>query len=355
MSIEARFHIGYGDFSLDVDLQLPGRGVTALLGPSGSGKTTLLRCISGLERAPSGVLSVLGECWQRNGYFLPVHRRPLGYVFQEASLFDHLSVAENLDYGARRSHGLDAGQRKAIVDLLGIAHLLGREPGRLSGGERQRVAIARALFTAPRLLLMDEPLAALDHARKQEILPYLERLRDELEIPIVYVSHALDEVARLADHVVVMEDGRVLATGSLQEVTSRIDLPLARQDEASVVIRAVVSAHDARYDLTQLDFPGGCIHVGLRELAPGTAARVVIHARDVSLALSPSTDTTIGNSIQAVIEAFAPTTHPAHVLVRLRAGETPLLARITRRSRDQLQLHEGQSVWAQIKTVALVE
>lgn len=355
MSIDVCFHLRYAAFELDVDLRLPSRGVTALIGPSGSGKTTLLRCVAGLEQGGAGALSLDGESWQHAGFFLPVHRRPLGYVFQEASLFPHLSVAANLDFGARRSGGIDLWRRAAVVDLLGIGHLLARTPGHLSGGERQRVAIARALLTAPRLLLMDEPLAALDHARKQEILPYLERLRDELDIPILYVSHALDEVARLADHVVVMEQGRALASGTLQDVTSRLDLPLALQEDAAVVIEAVVGGHDTAYDLTQLEFSGGSIHVGLRDLPLGTRARVAIHARDVSLAVHPATDSTIGNSIRASIEAFGPSNHPAHLLVRLRAGEAPLLARITRRSRDQLQLKEEQTVWAQIKTVALVD
>ncbi|HEX5394570.1 MAG TPA: molybdenum ABC transporter ATP-binding protein, partial [Rhodocyclaceae bacterium] len=193
--IEARFQIDWPGFLLDVDLQLPTKGVTALFGPSGSGKTSLLRCVAGLERAP-GRLMVNGEVWQDERIFLPVHRRPLGYVFQEASLFPHLTVQGNLDFGAKRSKGRDGVDRAAILDLLGIAHLLPRTPDKLSGGERQRVAIARALFTAPRLLLMDEPLAALDTQRKREILPYLERLHDSLSIPILYVSHAPDEVAR---------------------------------------------------------------------------------------------------------------------------------------------------------------
>ena len=216
--IRARFRLDYSGFSLDVDLDLPGRGVTALFGPSGSGKTTLLRAIAGLEHAPGGALAVNGDVWQDTVRFVPTHKRSLGYVFQEASLFPHLSVQGNLQYGQKR---VPVAQRRVSLDqaiaLLDIGHLLDRKPARLSGGERQRIGIARALATSPRLLLMDEPLAALDHARKQEILPYLERLHDELDIPVLYVSHAPDEVARLADHIVgVARGGGAVMSGVIQ-------------------------------------------------------------------------------------------------------------------------------------------
>ena len=198
--IDARFRLDWPGFSLDVDLALPGRGVTALFGHSGSGKTTLLRCIAGLERAAQGRLAVDGEVWQDAGSWLPPHQRPIGYVFQEASLFAHLTVLGNLRYGMKRISGAQRVSLDHAIELLGIGHLLDRKPDRLSGGERQRVGIARALAVSPRLLLMDEPLAALDLKRKQEILPYLERLHDELSIPVLYVSHSPDEVARLADY-----------------------------------------------------------------------------------------------------------------------------------------------------------
>jgi len=213
MSIQAKFRLQRGGFLLDAGFEAPSSGVTAVLGPSGCGKTTLLRCISGLERAPEGVLSVQGELWQDSagGVFLPVHRRPLGYVFQEASLFPHLSVHGNLEYGWKRTQEERRVGFDEAVALTGIEGLLQRRPEGLSGGERQRVAIARALLTSPRLLLMDEPLSALDQASKGEILPYLERLHEQLTMPILYVSHALEEVARLADHLVLMEEGRVRA------------------------------------------------------------------------------------------------------------------------------------------------
>jgi molybdate transport system ATP-binding protein len=357
VSIDARFSLAWPTFALDVDLQFASRGVTALFGPSGSGKTTLLRCIAGLELVAGGRLRVNGERWQENDFFLPVHQRALGYVFQEASLFPHLSVQGNLDYGAKRSRQsrTDASNQSTIVELLGIGHLLPRKPERLSGGERQRVAIARALLASPKLLLMDEPLAALDRERKREILPYLERLRDELDIPIIYVSHAIDEVSRLADHLVLLEQGRIVASGPLSEMTARLDLSLAQDHDAGVMIEATVGAHDRTYHLTRLDFPGGCVHAGLREFSPGHQARISIQARDVSIALTSVDDSSILNRLPAVIEAFADAQHPAQLLVRLNAGGTPILARISRRSRDELKLHEGQHVWAQIKTVALVE
>ncbi|HQN45845.1 MAG TPA: molybdenum ABC transporter ATP-binding protein, partial [Rugosibacter sp.] len=287
MSISARFSLVYPasaspSFTLDVNLQLPAQGITALFGPSGSGKTSLLRCIAGLEKVSNGHLIVNGECWQADNVFLPVHRRALGYIFQEASLFPHLSVQGNLDYGAVRSrrqktNTAEPVDQRNIVELLGIGHLLQRQPERLSGGERQRVAIARALLAAPKLLLMDEPLAALDFERKREILPYLERLRDELAIPVIYVSHALDEVSRLADHLVMLDAGKAIASGSLTELTARLDLPLAQYQDAGVVIDVTVGAHDAEYHLTRLDFPGGCLHAGLREMPLGHRARISIH------------------------------------------------------------------------------
>nr|QLG20546.1 molybdenum ABC transporter ATP-binding protein ModC [uncultured bacterium] len=368
MSIAARFSLAYPAFTLDVNLQLPAQGITALFGPSGSGKTTLLRCIAGLEKVGNGHLIVNGECWQSGNFFLPVHRRALGYVFQEASLFPHLTVQGNLDYGAVRSrrhktNKAPPADQRNIVELLGIGHLLQRKPERLSGGERQRVAIARALLAAPKLLLMDEPLAALDFERKREILPYLERLRDELDIPILYVSHAFDEVSRLANHLVLMSTGQAIASGSLSELTARLDLPLTQYPDAGVVIDATVGAYDPEYHLTRLDFPGGCVYAGLHEMPLGHRARISIHASDVSIALSEAVNSSIVNRLPAQIEAFAATHHPAHLLVRLNIGDAPdnpppstsVIARITRRSRDQLRLHQGQRVWVQIKTVALVE
>ena len=355
-TIEARFRVDFGAFALDTDLTLPGRGVVALFGPSGSGKTTLLRCVAGLQRASNGRLMVNGECWQDEAqqFFLPTHKRPLGYVFQETYLFAHLDVRGNLEYGMRR---VGIAQRRVAWDqaiaLLGIAPLLERMPQGLSGGERQRVGIARALLTSPRLLLLDEPLAALDTARKQEILPYLEKLRDELSIPVFYVSHAADEVARLADHLVVLEAGRVLAAGPLGETLARLDLPIRFGDAAGVVLEGRVEERDAQWHLARLGFGGGELWVRDNGVAVGQSLRVRILARDVSIALARF-DSSIANTLAATVEAHGDDDHPALVLVRLRVGSVSLLARLTRRSAARLGLAVGLAVWIQIKAVALL-
>ena len=355
--IHARFCVAHPGFTLDVDLHLPGRGVSALFGASGSGKTTCLRAIAGLEHAPGGYLSVNGEVWQDDscGLFVPTHLRPLGYVFQEASLFAHLTIRRNLEYGLRR---VPAGARKVslehAVELLGIEPLLDRMPDRLSGGEKQRVAIARALATSPRILLMDEPLAALDVKRKNEILPYLERLHDELEIPLVYVSHAPDEVARLADHLVVLEEGRALASGPLGETLARLDLPIRLGEDAGVVLEGEIAELDAEWHLARVAFAGGSLWVRDSGVPVGQHVRVRILARDISIALDAHTDVSTLNVLPATVRQLADDTHPALALVRLDAGGVPLVARITRRSAARLELRPGLNVWAQIKAVALV-
>jgi molybdate transport system ATP-binding protein len=358
--IQVRLDIRRGDFSLAVDLDLPGQGITALFGPSGSGKTTVLRAIAGLECAADAdagaYVAVKGEVWQdaANGVFVPTHRRALGYVFQEASLFSHLSVRANLEFGMQR---VPAQERlfapEAVASLLGIDHLLARQPEGLSGGERQRVAIARALLASPRLLLMDEPLAALDLRRKQEILPYLERLHDELSIPIIYVSHAPDEVARLADHLVLLEGGRVVASGPIGETLARADLPPAFADDAGVVLDTVLEGHEPDA-LSRLAFTGGVLYVGQRQEAIGSHLRCRIHARDVSLALARPAGSSIVNLLPATVTAVAATDTPGHVMVQLRVGDSPLLARITARSRRELEIAPGREVWVQIKGVALL-
>jgi molybdate transport system ATP-binding protein len=355
MTIQAHFRLAYPGFDLDVDLDLPGQGVTALFGPSGCGKTTVLRCMAGLIRVDQGELRVAGETWQGDGVFLPTHRRPLGYVFQEANLFAHLDVRRNLLFGQSRVPR--AQQRVAldhVVALLGLAHLLQRMPSSLSGGERQRVAIARALLTSPRLLLMDEPMAALDLARKNDILPYLERLHDELDIPVVYVSHAPDEVARLADHIVALQAGRVVAAGPLQETLASTDLPIHLGEDAGVVLQARVAERDTAWHLARVEFPGGSLWVRDGGQALGQPVRVRILARDVSIALQPAAHTSIQNCLPATVEQQAGDYHPALALLRLRLGTSPLLARLTRRAADGLGLHTGQSVWVQIKAVALI-
>ncbi|EJM00996.1 molybdenum ABC transporter, ATP-binding protein [Pseudomonas sp. GM102] len=357
--IHARLKLNYSGFSLDVDLQLPGRGVTALYGHSGSGKTTCLRCIAGLEQAEQGFIQVNDEVWEDSdkGIFVPPHKRALGYVFQEASLFPHLSVRANLEFGLRR---IPRQQRRVdmahATELLGIGHLLGRDPQNLSGGERQRIGIARALLTSPKLLLMDEPLAALDTQRKNEILPYLQRLHDELDIPVLYVSHSQGEVARLADHLVLFSNGKALASGPIGETLARLDLPLALGDEAGVVIEGHVSAYDADYQLLTLQLPNTelSIRVAHSPMAEGLALRCKVQARDVSLSLQGVEQSSILNRLPVTVISEIGADNAAHVLIRLSAAGTPLLARITRYSRDQLGVHPGQQLWAQIKAVAVL-
>lgn len=341
------------EFTLDVDLALPGRGITAIFGESGSGKTTLLRCLAGLETAQDARIVVNGTCWQDATHFVPTRRRALGYVFQEASLFPHLSVRRNLSFGQAKRPDACA-QLESAAEMLGIRHLLNRDPAGLSGGERQRVAIARALLAEPKILLMDEPLAALDQKRKQEILPYLERLHETLAIPVLYVSHSPDEVARLADHLVVLQEGRVKACGPLHETLARIDQPAVFADEAGVVIDVKVALHEDADWLSRLDFAGGQIWVARREDSLGRKLRCRIHARDVSLSRIEPEQTSILNRIPVRVQAIAPAGNPAHAIVRLDATGTPMLAQITRRSVQSLALQAGEQIWAQVKAVALL-
>jgi molybdate transport system ATP-binding protein len=357
--IQVRLQVTYPAFTVDVDLLLPGRGVTALYGHSGSGKTTCLRCIAGLEKPRQGFIRINDEVWQDSskGLFLAPHKRALGYVFQEASLFPHLSVRGNLEFGLRR---IPANQRHVDLQhaaaLLGIEHLLERRPDNLSGGERQRVGIARALLTSPRLLLLDEPLAALDAKRKSEILPYLERLHDELDIPMLYVSHSQDEVARLADHLVLLSDGKALASGPIGETLARLDLPMAMGDDAGVVIEGSVIAYNAEYQLLSVGLPGSDLQMRIAHtpMPTGKALRFKVQARDVSLNLQPDDHSSILNRLPVTVISEVAADNTAHVLVRLDVAGTPLLARITRYSRDQLRLVPGMQLWAQIKSVAVL-
>ena len=344
-------------FALDVDLELPVAGITVLYGPSGSGKTTLLRAVAGLERAPGARVVIAGEAWQDEaaGLFVPTWRRPLGYVFQEASLFEHLDVRRNLDYGLRRSGGGGTEELRDAVALLGIGDLLARMPAQLSGGERQRVAIARALATRPRLLLLDEPLAAIDVARRHEILPWLERLRDVGRTPMLYVTHSTDELTRLADHVVVLEGGRLRASGPLAEILARVDDPVLAGDEAGAVLDARVLDKDARWHLARVGFDGGSLWLRDSGLVPGRAVRLRIRAGDVSLATEEPRASSIQNQLACTIDAIAADVHPSQALVRLRAGQTFLLARLTARSVEVLGLRPGLAAWAQVKSVALVD
>jgi molybdate transport system ATP-binding protein len=345
-------------FNLAVDLALPTKGITAIYGVSGSGKTTLLRCVAGLEPAARGVVRIAGEVWQDDSQSicLPTWKRPLGYVFQEASLFEHLNVQGNLEYGLRRSQ-IREGRNglNAAIELLSIANLLQRHADQLSGGERQRVAIARALVTRPSLLLLDEPLASLDHARRQDILPWLEKLRDELNIPMLYVTHAADEVARLADTLVMLDGGVVKAAGPVSDVLASTNIPVVLGEDVGALLEATVQACDAQWRLAQVSFAGGQLWLSDTGLAVGQRVRVRVLARDVSVTLQRAVGTSIQNHLPCVVQSVVTESDPSQVLVGLRCGSAVLLARVTARAVATLSLTAGQSVWAQVKSVALVK
>ena len=358
MPNQVKLKLSRPDFELDVDLDLPAHGITVLFGPSGSGKTSLLRCVAGLERAQSAVIRIDGQMWQddQNWVFLPTYKRPLGYVFQEASLLEHLDVVGNLRYGIKRvGLGKDTQPLEAAIDLLGIETLLRRRVHQLSGGERQRVAIARALALQPRLLLLDEPLASLDHARRQDILPWLERLRDEVRIPMLYVTHAIEEVTRLADTLVALQRGKVMAAGPVADVLSQTQSTVLPGEDVGALLQGSVEQLDPRWHLAQIRFAGGVLSLRDSGLALGRPVRLRVLARDVSLATVEPRQTSIQNLLPCVIRAITPDAHPSQVLVKLACGSSELLARITARAAAELALEPGKPVWAQVKSVALVE
>jgi molybdate transport system ATP-binding protein len=344
-----------GSFALDIHFR-SGPGLTALFGRSGAGKTSVVNAIAGLIAPERGRIVVDGSVLTdtEQGIHTPTHRRRVGYVFQEGRLFPHLTVRQNLLFGRWFAPAAaPAGRLDNVVDLLGIGAFLDRRPGRLSGGEKQRVAIGRALLASPRLLLMDEPLASLDARRKDEILPYIERLRDQGGVPIVYVSHAVAEVTRIASTLVLISDGRVRAVGPVSEVMGRAELyPIAGGFEAGAVLAVRVAAHDADWGLTELAGAFGKLMVARLDAAIGTPLRVRIRARDVILAVAPPNGISALNVLSGWVEALVPIEEAA-IEVQLRLGEERLLARVTRRSGATLGLLPGREIFAVIKTVAI--
>ena len=357
-TISVAFRGRLGAFDLDAKFDAPAAGVTALFGPSGCGKTSVLRCIAGLQRIADGYCSVAGEIWQDTKTFRPAHRRAIGYVFQEASLFSHLSVRRNLLFGAESDSKGAPIAFDETIDLLGLATLLDRAPNNLSGGERQRVAIGRALLSRPRLLLMDEPLSALDTATKSEILPFLERLHDSLSLPVIYVTHDMREVERLADHLVLMDKGRVIATGPLADLQADTRLPLARAQDAAVTLDGVVENFDANYGILTLTVRGGRLQTPASGGAPGEHRRLRVVAGDVSLARDTPGPSSILNILPASIVSLEPV-GDHQMLVLLALGENGegdrLLARITRRSAETIRIAPGTKIFAQVKGVALAQ
>jgi molybdate transport system ATP-binding protein len=355
MSLEVAVARRLGNFTVDAAFAA-GAGITALFGRSGAGKTSIVNMIGGLLRPDQGRIAVDGQVLfdEARRIDVPAHRRRVGYVFQEGRLFPHMTVWQNLLYGRRfaprEGHYAELDH---VVGLLGLEALLPRRPGALSGGEKQRVAIGRALLASPRLLLMDEPLASLDAPRKAEILPYVERLRDELRVPIVYVSHAVDEVTRLATTMVVLSDGRVAAVGPPADIMSRLDLrPLTGRWEAGAVLDARVAAHDMAYDLTELAVPGGALRVPRLDLPVGAHVRIRLRARDVAVALGRPNGLSIRNALTGRIAELKSEEGPFAEL-RIDLGGAFVLARLTRLAVAELDLKPGQEVQALIKSVAL--
>ncbi len=355
----AQFDIQYPDFNLTVDLELAANGVTTLFGPSGSGKSTILRCIAGLERGENGYLKIVDEIWQdeKNNIFLSPHQRSLGYVFQEPRLFSHLSVQKNLEYGFKRTpiseRNIDWDQ---VVEMLAIEHLLQRKPNRLSLGEQQRIAIGRALLASPKLLLMDEPLASLDLARKREVLPFIRKLHEELDIPVIYVSHSLQEVLQITDTLVLIKNGKTLATGSLTQLCSELELSQYLGDMSGSVIETMVAAHEEEFGLSRLIFNGAHLYVPQQSVEIGHTLRVHVLARNVGIALQkPQETTSILNIMSAtVVEVYVSKINKHTVQVKLDVG-VPLLACISRKSLHALMLEPGQQCYALIKAVSLAQ
>jgi molybdate transport system ATP-binding protein len=345
-----------GSFDLHAHFHCPAKGIVALFGRSGAGKTSVVNALAGLLRPDAGRIAVADTVLfdSARGIDLPPEKRRLGYVFQEGRLFPHYSVRGNLLYGAKRAPRDAAGvSLDQVVELLGLGDLLARRPRDLSGGEKQRVALGRALLAKPRLLLMDEPLASLDQPRKEEVLPFIERLRDELDLPIVYVTHAMEEIVRLADTMVLIDDGRVAATGPVEEITGRLELrPLTGRYEAGATLPVTVAGHDPEDQLSTLAFDGGELLVRQLDLPEGARLRVRVRARDVALALSPPQDSSMLNVLSGTVDEIGTDTG-ALVDLRIRVGGHALWARITKRSLHRLGLVEGTPVHALIKTVAI--
>jgi molybdate transport system ATP-binding protein len=358
--IQVSFRGRLGSFSLDASFSVPATGVTAIFGPSGCGKTTVARCLAGLHHMPGGFCAIDGDIWQDRSTFRKPHQRPIGYVFQDASLFAHLAVKRNLLYGAPRGvkatrpGGIDFDE---VIELLGLDRLLERSVQNLSGGERQRVAIGRALLSQPKLLLMDEPLSALDRQTRDEILPFLERLHERLSLPIIYISHDMSEIERLADHLILMQHGDVIAAGPLHVLQSDPSLPLAIVREAAVSLDATVDVHDPAFGLLTLRVNGGQLQVPAPPIEAGKRLRLRIAASDVSIARAVPDKSSILNVLPARIIAKS-SPGPGEVIVVLALGAdgrgTQLLARITLRSWDMLHLAVGTNVFAQVKSVSLV-
>lgn len=343
-----------GSFNLAIDCHIPATGITAIFGPSGSGKTTLLHCIAGLQKAPQDSLIRFAQNdWQTPSQFVSPWMRHIGFVFQDARLFPHLTVHQNLTYAVDRRANDSQISLQDVVQWLQLKPLLERPPERLSGGQIQRVAIARALLCAPQLLLMDEPLANLDHAARQECLHYLTALRNNVDLPILYVSHDMEELSQIADHLVLMEQGRIVQQGPLLALCSQLDTGFSEQEQAAAILEGTVSKHDEQFELSEIDVAGEIIYVNHLPVEIGAKQRLRIPARDVSICKQRPTDSSILNIVAVKIVEIK-LSASGRMLLRLALGDQYLLARITQKSAQHLQLNVGDKVFAQIKSVALL-
>ncbi len=353
MKFTAQFKIPRAEL-LDFEFSLNASGITAIFGKSGCGKTSLLRAIAGLEKHSNCFLKVGDETWQDENTFIPVHERSIGFVFQEASLFEHLSVKANLEYGMKR---IPANSRKISLNetlsLLNLGPLLKRKTTDLSGGERQRVAIARALLVSPKLLLMDEPLASLDQERKEELLPYIETLSKKFDIPVLYVSHSTSEISRLANQLILIENSFIKAAGPINELLTRTDLSLAHRTQAESIVYAKTADYDSAFHLNQLKSDVGTFLVPGEQLDKNKDVRLRLLANDISITLKAQNDTSILNIFPAIIDEIRDE-NGAQATLRLLINGTPILARITLKSSDNLSLKKGKQVFAQIKSVAVL-
>jgi len=342
------------DFYVEANFVIPEKGVLGIFGHSGSGKTSLLRCLAGLEKDVAGRIEVNGEIWLDSVNNLPIQQRNIGYVFQEGRLFPHLTVLKNLDYGASRSKACDGSEKSMdrghLLDLLNIGHLLARYPFQLSGGEKQRVAIARALLKKPQVLLLDEPLASLDEKRKLEILPYLEKLHEELNIPMLYVSHNLDEMLRLCDHMLVMKQGKLVFSGSMRDVLVSPDSPLARVDSAVAVLEGTVSKQEKIFDISTVHTTNGNRFQVPGLMAIGKRVRLIVFASDVSVTKEKASDTSILNIIKGRVSAVLDKKR-GRVLLQVDCNQDVLLSLISVKSFQNLQLSPGAEVYIQLKAV----
>lgn len=345
---------GTSDFSLDVEFEFPKSGVTALFGASGSGKTTVLRCLAGLEGHAKSIVNISNEIWSDDQICLPAHKRSVGYVFQDAGLLPHLTVSKNLDYATKRSHQkCSERERSRIFSMLAIEHIMNKLPSQLSGGEKQRVSIARALLIKPKILLMDEPLASLDAKRKHEILPYLEKLHEHTEIPIIYVSHDLQEVAKLADYVVVIDEGRVIKADSVMATINDYRLSNIYHQELSSVIETEVEQIETQWKLSKVAIGQQHMWVVNNNDEVGKKLRLNIAAKDISVATSKPTDTSVLNILAGQLIEVSTTDSSSKVILKVAVESRHLFAEISLKSLDRLSLKEGDNIWLQIKTIAV--